>query len=93
MEYATNTSSPTVASAGGGRLQPFELTSDVSMDMVGCQVLPESDDVLTTRSALLSLRTAHHTANARVVPSAAASDRVQPAAARGVPTNRTESAT
>src|SRR5437763_11338440 len=91
MEYATYTSSPTVATAGGGRLQPFELMSVESTESGGAQVFPESVDELTSRFALLSFRGSHHTANARVAPIAAAIELAQ--RTRGWPASLAEPAT
>src|SRR4051812_48894870 len=68
MEYATKTSSPTVASDGGGRWQATEPTSVVSTAADGSQVLPESRDAPTYSAALLSGRTRHQAACRRAAP-------------------------
>src|SRR5512144_1567637 len=74
IEYATNRSSPTVATDGGGRLQPVELTSVVSMAVGLPHVFPESAELAMKSAELLSRRTFHHAENARTVPNVVRSD-------------------
>jgi hypothetical protein len=93
IEYATNRSSPTVATDGGGRLQPAELTSVVSTATALAQLLPESAELAIRSAALLSRRTFHHAENMRPLPGIVRSDVVQsPGEAGGVVT-RARSAT
>src|SRR5207253_6717833 len=70
-------SSPTVASAGGGRLQPRGALSSVSMLTVGPHVFPESEDDDAYKMAVLSLRTLHQAAWCKLAPWMVRTDEAQ----------------
>jgi len=74
MEYATKRSSPTVATDGGGRLHPVELTSVVSTGSGLLHVFPESAELAISSAELLSRRTFHHAKKMWPVPAIARAD-------------------
>src|SRR4051812_31171946 len=93
IEYATNRSSPTVATDGGGRLQPAELMSVVSIATTGPQLRPESAELAIRSEALLSDRTFHHVANRCRLLGVVRNDVAQSLGDAGAVVDRPESAT
>src|SRR5213075_1574291 len=93
IEYATNKSSPTVATDGGGGLQPAELTSVVSIRRALPHVFPESAELAIRSAALLSRLTFHHAEKTCRLPGVVRSDVAQSPGDGGAVVGRSESDT